>query len=96
MLVAVQQILAAWSHGAFRATGLPVLAGRSGGVEEAVIEGQTGHIMNVYQQARDIPQTMLKLLSDLDYMQELGRRGQERIKKDFVWENQLAKLKPWT
>lgn len=73
------------------ACGLPAVAGRSGGVEEAVIHSQTGLVVDVYQQLT-VVSAIAELLEHTDYRQKLGAFAQERIKTDFNWVNQLNKI----
>lgn len=73
------------------ACGLPAVAGRSGGVEEAVIHSQTGLVVDVYQQLT-VVSAIAEMLEHADFRQKLGAFAQERIKTDFNWVNQLDKL----
>lgn len=73
------------------ACGIPAVAGRSGGVEEAVIHTQTGLVVDVYQQLT-VVSAIAELLEHDDYCQKLGTYAQERIQTDFNWVNQLNKL----
>ena len=51
----------------------PVIAGRSGGVEEAVVDGETGIL--VYPESIDqIKSAILRLLGDKDYAASLGEK----------------------
>jgi phosphatidylinositol alpha-1,6-mannosyltransferase len=77
------------------ATGLPVVAGRSGGVEEAVIDGETGLVMNLNNEIREIPDAIVALLNNKEKSLDLGRQAQERIQRDFQWPVQLEHLRPW-
>ncbi|HQF57188.1 MAG TPA: glycosyltransferase family 4 protein [Candidatus Magasanikbacteria bacterium] len=73
------------------ACGIPAVAGRSGGVEEAVVHTQTGLVVDVYQQMT-VVSAITELLANNDYRQKLGIHAQERIKANFNWTNQLSKL----
>jgi len=77
------------------ATGKPVVAGRSGGVEEAVINGQTGLVIDVLHEPQTIVDSIVSLIQNKQVARELGMNGQNRIKAEFNWETQLALLKPW-
>ncbi|MFH1286661.1 MAG: glycosyltransferase family 4 protein [Candidatus Magasanikbacteria bacterium] len=77
------------------AAGLPVVAGRSGGVEEAVKDKETGLVVDLRAQAKDIPAMISELLNNPEELAEVGERAKDRIRSDFVWEYQLNKLKPW-
>lgn len=56
------------------AFGLPVVGTRSGGVPDAVIDGQTGYLAEPGD-VDDIAEKLLRLLSDADLAQELGRQN---------------------
>lgn len=75
--------------------GLPIVAGKSGGVEEAVIHGQTGLIVDVLHTPHTIAEAILTLLDDSAYARALGKAGQERIRQEFQWEQQLARISSW-
>ncbi len=77
------------------AAGVPVIAGRSGGVEEAVLNGKTGLVVDIYHGDQPVIDTILSLLSDKDERAALGSAAQERIMKDFQWDVQLGKLSKW-
>jgi len=77
------------------AAGLPIVAGRSGGVDEAVIHTQTGIIVDVKSQARAMDDAIVTLLGNKTFADTLGQNGKDRIQTSFRWEHQLAKLAPW-
>lgn len=74
------------------ACGIPVIAGRSGGVEEAVIHAHTGLVFDVYQEKQTIEKAILDLLDNRDYASRLADNAKKRIESDFKWENQLLKI----
>ncbi len=74
--------------------GLPIIAGRSGGVEEGVIHGKTGLVVDAYQGV-EIVGAVSRLLNDRPFALELGKNAQERIKKEFHWHEQLKKIIQW-
>ncbi len=76
------------------AVGLPIIAGRSGGVEEAVLHTQTGLVVDVYQDLT-VVSAIDKLMNDTEYARLLGKQAQERVRQDFQWSHQLAKLDKW-
>lgn len=73
------------------ASELPVVAGRVGGVEEAVDENNTGVLVDVYQE-KSVVNSIVELLKDDALAHKLGKAGRERVEKEFRWEIQLAKL----
>lgn len=73
------------------ACGLPVVAGRVGGVEEAVLDGQTGLVVDVYQNQSVIP-AIVSILTDPKLAKKMGQAGKERVTNYFRWENEVSKL----
>ena len=67
------------------ACGLPILAGDSGGVPDAVIHNKTGLVVN----GRDeklIAAAAIDLLTNLDSAREMGKVGREWILENWRWE----------
>lgn len=77
------------------ACGLPVIAGKSGGVEEAVIHGQTGLVVDIYKGDKQIVDTIVGLLQNEEYAKRLGENAQARMKSDFQWEHQMKVIEKW-
>ncbi len=77
------------------ACGKAVVAGKSGGVGEAVLHGQTGMVVGVYGDLAGAGQTIVDLIKDRAMCDRLGMAAQERIKAQFVWEKQLQVLEQW-
>ncbi|OGH91636.1 MAG: hypothetical protein A2534_00920 [Candidatus Magasanikbacteria bacterium RIFOXYD2_FULL_39_9] len=73
------------------ASGLPAVAGRSGGVEEAVQNLVTGLIVDVYQD-QSIVSAVSDLLRETEYAKKMGEAGRQRVLSEFTWEKQLQKL----
>jgi phosphatidylinositol alpha-1,6-mannosyltransferase len=73
------------------ASGLPVVAGRAGGVEESVLNMQTGLVVDVYQD-QSIISAVSELLRNRDYAKQMGLAGQARVVHEFNWPEQLKKL----
>lgn len=71
--------------------GLPSVAGKSGGVMEAVIDGQTGLLVEPNNQ-EDLVQKICLLLDDRNLHQKLSFEGKARVERDWQWDNQAAKL----
>jgi phosphatidylinositol alpha-1,6-mannosyltransferase len=72
--------------------GKPVVAGRSGGVAEAVVDGATG-LMVAPENINQIAEAVIKLLINKDLANKLGQQGKERVEKEFKWKIQAEKLK---
>ncbi len=76
------------------AAGLPIIAGRSGGVPEAVLHEQTGLVVEATNE-KEVISSILKLLRDREYADQLGAAAKTRILKDFQWHEQIKLLEPW-
>ncbi len=66
------------------ACGKPVIGGRSGGVEDAIVEGKTGLLVDPLSR-EDVAGALISLLTDERLAQELGRKGRERVEKELNW-----------
>jgi len=64
------------------ATGLPVLAGDSGGAPETVEPGVTGFIV---RSVDDIVEGLRIVLDDPEAADRMGRAGRERVERRFTW-----------
>ncbi len=73
------------------ASGLPSIAGRAGGVEEAVQDLETGLIVDVYKD-QGIITAISELMKQGAYAKKMGQVGRERALAEFTWEKQLQKL----
>lgn len=72
------------------AAGLPVIAGRGWGTEEAVEDGKTGLL--VAPDAEHVADALGKLLSDENLRRSMGKSGRERALQDFKWQDRWEKL----
>jgi phosphatidylinositol alpha-1,6-mannosyltransferase len=64
--------------------GKPVVGGRSGGVPDAVIDGETGLLVDPGDPA-DIAEAITRLLTDPELADRLGRGGRRRAVEDLSW-----------
>jgi phosphatidylinositol alpha-1,6-mannosyltransferase len=71
--------------------GKPVVAGRSGGVAEAVVDGATGLVVDP-ENINQIAEAVIKVLTDESLGKKLGEQGRERVEKEFGWEKQVEKI----
>ena len=67
------------------AYGKPVVGGRSGGVVDAVIEGETGFLVSPEDPAA-LAEAILKLLAEPDYAARLGAQGRRRVAEELNWQ----------
>ena len=71
--------------------GLPAVAGKSGGVMEAVIDNETGLLVEPNNQA-DLIAKISRLLSDQILYEKLAIQAKTRVEQDFKWGKQAHKL----
>ena len=64
--------------------GKPVVAGRSGGVIDAVEHYKTGILVDPYN-LKDIEDALVKLLEEPDLAARLGCQGRQRVEQHFKW-----------
>lgn len=72
--------------------GLPSVAGRSGGAPEAVLDGETGLLVDSTD-PQAIAGAVQRLRADPELRRRLGRTGCERGLRDFRWEDRWGKLR---
>ena len=73
------------------ATGLPVVAGDSGGAPDAVLEGETGYVVG----GRDpgaLAERLVVLLEDAGLRERLGTRGREWVEQNWRWDLLAGRL----
>jgi phosphatidylinositol alpha-1,6-mannosyltransferase len=70
------------------ACGKPVVAGRSGGVEDAVIQGETGLLVDP-ESENEVAESTIELLTNEKMAATLGTQGRNRILNQFTW-NHIA------
>ena len=73
------------------ATCLPVVAGDSGGAPDAVLEGETGLVVNGRSQDQ-IAAALIGLLSDPERARAMGEKGRSWIEREWTWDRQAARL----
>jgi phosphatidylinositol alpha-1,6-mannosyltransferase len=71
------------------ATGLPVLAGASGGAPETVEPGRTGFVVAGVE---DIVEGLDLLLGDRERASRMGELGRQRIVEQFTWDRVADRL----
>lgn len=67
------------------ACGKPVMGGRSGGVAEAIQEGETGFLIDP-ENPEEIAEKVTFLLSHPETARQMGARGLRRVKENFNWD----------
>jgi phosphatidylinositol alpha-1,6-mannosyltransferase len=73
------------------ATGLPVVAGRSGGAPDAVLPGETGYVVDGRSVA-EVADRVAGLLADPDSARAMGEKGRAWVERDWRWDVLAARL----
>jgi phosphatidylinositol alpha-1,6-mannosyltransferase len=74
------------------ATGLPVVAGSSGGAPDAVLDGENGYVVDG-RSVVGVADRLVQLLSDRALAARFGARGREWVGQRWLWEHQAARLR---
>ncbi|WP_116026879.1 glycosyltransferase family 4 protein [Thermomonospora umbrina] len=72
-------------------TGLPVVAGDSGGAPDAVLDGETGVVVR----GRSVPElaeAVTDLLADPERARKMGEQGRAWVEREWRWDVQAARL----
>ena len=77
------------------ACGLPVVAGRTGGVPDAVLDGRTGYLIDPFSE-EEIAAAIIRLLENPQLCEELGSFGRERAINEFSWQQFSQRLQKLT
>ena len=67
------------------ACGLPVIAGNSGGAPDAVLQRETGLVVDGTSKA-EVAAAVIELLQDADRSKAMGIRGRQWIIQEWRWE----------
>src|SRR5438552_13869293 len=73
------------------ACGLPVIAGQSGGLAEAVHDGETGLVVNPDDPAA-VASALKRLVSDQLFARRLGQAGRKAIETYYNWDRVIRDL----
>lgn len=71
--------------------GLPVIAGNAGGAKEAVVDGETGFLVDPLD-ANLLAERILQISQDKELAQRFGQAGQKRARQDFQWKDRWVLL----
>jgi phosphatidylinositol alpha-1,6-mannosyltransferase len=72
--------------------GLPVIAGKSGGIPEAIVDGVTGLLVDPHN-PREIAEAVKALYDRPDIGRQFGDAGRLRAQRDFRWEDRASKFR---
>ena len=74
------------------ATGLPVVAGRSGGSPDAVLDGRTGHVVDGTSVSA-VADAVAGLLADRRSARDMGSTGRAWVEQEWRWDVLAARLR---
>lgn len=74
------------------ATGVPVVAGDSGGAPETVREGETGIVVHG-RSVSQISDAIVELLTDRDKAAQMGAAGRAWVEQNWHWDRQGTRLR---
>ncbi|MGK5532254.1 glycosyltransferase family 4 protein [Streptomyces sp. URMC 129] len=77
------------------ATGLPVVAGDSGGAPDAVLDGETGWVVRAGEStaAEETADRLLALLTDPELRRRMGERGRAWVEERWRWDLLVDRLR---
>jgi phosphatidylinositol alpha-1,6-mannosyltransferase len=73
------------------ATGLPVIVGDSGGAIDAVLDGETGYLVDGTN-TNEIAQRISQLILNPDVAKRMGEAGRNWVTKEWTWDQNFKKL----
>lgn len=73
------------------AAGRPVIGGRSGGAIEAIIDSETGYLVDP-NNPEEIAHALERLFSDRVLREKMGKAGEERVRSEFNWRSRAVAL----
>jgi glycosyltransferase involved in cell wall biosynthesis len=77
------------------ACGVPTIGTNVGGIPEAIVDGETGFVINP-ENATDLAEKMILLLDNRDLAESMGRRGREMVCDIFDIKKQTKNWKVFT
>jgi phosphatidylinositol alpha-1,6-mannosyltransferase len=75
------------------AAGVPVVAGRSGGSHEAVVDGTTGFVVDG-RSAREVRRAVVRLVADPELRERMGNAARVRAIGEFSYDHLVTRLAP--
>jgi phosphatidylinositol alpha-1,6-mannosyltransferase len=74
------------------ACGVPVVAGRSGGIPEAVRDGETGILVDA-ERPEAVAEALRRLLDDAGLRRRLGQAGRRAVESFYNWDRVATDLR---
>jgi phosphatidylinositol alpha-1,6-mannosyltransferase len=75
------------------ATGVPQVAGRSGGADEAVVDGETGVVVAEPGNPAAVAAAMAPLVDDPPLRRRLGAAARRRVEESFDYDVRAGRLR---
>lgn len=75
------------------ATGIPVVAGTSGGAPEAVRRGVTGIVLRDPRDAAETARALIDVLGDPERARAMGAAGRSWVEQEWTWQRQGERLR---
>jgi len=72
----------------------PTVAGRSGGASEAVLDGDTGLLVDGACPDQ-VAAAVLRLLNDRQLARRLGHAARQRVRRELNWDHAAARIQTW-
>ena len=76
------------------ACGIPVVAGRSGGATDAVVDGETGRVVDATD-VKGVVEALRGYLADPRAAEAAGRAGRDRAVAELTWDHQSRRFREW-
>ena len=73
------------------ATGLPVIVGNSGGAVDAVLDGETGYLLDG-RDTSEIAKRIAFLFANPEVAREMGAAGRNWVTQEWTWDQNFKKL----
>ena len=74
------------------ACGLPVVAGNSGGAPDAVLEGETGYVVDG-ESVSAVAERLIAVLGSPEEVTAMGRRGRDWVSAHWSWDRSVQTLR---
>lgn len=71
---------------------VPVIASNVDGFREVMVNGETGYIVEK-ENAKQIAESLNKLLKDKDLRVQFGKNGRKRVIENYNWDDNVKKMK---
>ena len=72
----------------------PVIGSKTGGATEAIVDGETGFLVNPID-SKEIAKTCVMLLSNKELSKKIGENGRMRIIREFNWDNVCRQIEKY-